>query len=226
MRAIRLASFGDPSVLELKDVAAPTTVEKTALARVIAASINPSNVKNLAGVWPAGPFLPHGAFGRQGVSPLRCGSARNATAGLAERLAELAIQLAATSRAIGDESRRYGDAAHTFAHQRYGVLDMTLFRNGGIYTPRSGKRSLSPRVINRSDATEILDLPSRDCVGSRLHRGSSVAEQPRLCRRWHRCEHSARLRGVVIALAMVATIGTAGDVQRWFLHARIANSFL
>jgi NADPH:quinone reductase len=49
MRAIRFESFGDPSVLELKDVAAPTAVEKTALVRVIAASINPSDVKNVAG---------------------------------------------------------------------------------------------------------------------------------------------------------------------------------
>ena len=49
MRAIRFASFGDPSVLELVEVAAPTAGEGTALVRVIAASINPSDVKNVAG---------------------------------------------------------------------------------------------------------------------------------------------------------------------------------
>jgi NADPH:quinone reductase-like Zn-dependent oxidoreductase len=49
MRAIRFKAFGDPSVLELADVASPTNDEATALVRVLAASINPSDVKNVAG---------------------------------------------------------------------------------------------------------------------------------------------------------------------------------
>lgn len=49
MRAIRFKAFGDPSVLELADVASPTSDEATALVRVLAASINPSDVKNVAG---------------------------------------------------------------------------------------------------------------------------------------------------------------------------------
>src|SRR5271166_1372781 len=49
MRAIRFKAFGDPSVLEVGEVAAPAADERTALVRVIAASINPSDVKNVAG---------------------------------------------------------------------------------------------------------------------------------------------------------------------------------
>ena len=49
MRAIRFSAFGDPSVLELADVASPASDEATALVRVLAASINPSDVKNVAG---------------------------------------------------------------------------------------------------------------------------------------------------------------------------------
>jgi NADPH:quinone reductase len=49
MRAIRFAAFGDPSVLELVDVAVPAVDETTALVRIMAASINPSDVKNVAG---------------------------------------------------------------------------------------------------------------------------------------------------------------------------------
>jgi NADPH2:quinone reductase len=49
MRAIRFAAFGDPSVLELVDVAVPAVDETTALVRIVAASINPSDVKNVAG---------------------------------------------------------------------------------------------------------------------------------------------------------------------------------
>ncbi|HTB02260.1 MAG TPA: zinc-binding alcohol dehydrogenase family protein [Bradyrhizobium sp.] len=49
MRAIRFKTFGDPSVLELAEVAAPAVSETTALVRVMAASINPSDVKNVAG---------------------------------------------------------------------------------------------------------------------------------------------------------------------------------
>ncbi len=49
MRAIRFETFGDPSVLELAELAAPAVDERTALVRVMAASINPSDVKNVAG---------------------------------------------------------------------------------------------------------------------------------------------------------------------------------
>ena len=50
MRAMRFEAFGDPSVLEVKEVPAPAVDEKAAaLVRVMAASINPSDVKNVAG---------------------------------------------------------------------------------------------------------------------------------------------------------------------------------
>lgn len=49
MRAIRFRAFGDPSVLEMADVADSATDATTALVRVMAASINPSDVKNVAG---------------------------------------------------------------------------------------------------------------------------------------------------------------------------------
>jgi NADPH2:quinone reductase len=49
MRAIRFETFGDPSVLELAEVPAPGVDERTAVVRVMAASINPSDVKNVAG---------------------------------------------------------------------------------------------------------------------------------------------------------------------------------
>jgi NADPH:quinone reductase-like Zn-dependent oxidoreductase len=49
MRAMRFDAFGDPSVLKVAKVPVPTVDEKTALVRVMAASINPSDVKNVAG---------------------------------------------------------------------------------------------------------------------------------------------------------------------------------
>jgi NADPH2:quinone reductase len=49
MRAIRFEAFGDPSVLIAVEVPAPIADEKTAVVRVLAASINPSDVKNVAG---------------------------------------------------------------------------------------------------------------------------------------------------------------------------------
>jgi NADPH:quinone reductase-like Zn-dependent oxidoreductase len=49
MRAIQFRAFGDPSVLELAEIPAPSVSETTALVRVMAASINPSDVKNVAG---------------------------------------------------------------------------------------------------------------------------------------------------------------------------------
>jgi NADPH:quinone reductase len=49
MRAVRFEAFGDPSVLKLVDAPAPAVNEGTALVRVMAASINPSDVKNVAG---------------------------------------------------------------------------------------------------------------------------------------------------------------------------------
>jgi NADPH:quinone reductase len=49
MRAIRFRAFGDPSVLELAEVAATVVDETTALVRVVAASINAPDVKNVEG---------------------------------------------------------------------------------------------------------------------------------------------------------------------------------
>jgi NADPH:quinone reductase len=49
MRAVRCEVFGDPSVLSVVNTSAPTVDEGTALVRVMAASINPSDVKNVAG---------------------------------------------------------------------------------------------------------------------------------------------------------------------------------
>ena len=49
MRAIRFEAFGDPSVLQVTEVARPGRRREDALVRVIAASINPSDVKNVAG---------------------------------------------------------------------------------------------------------------------------------------------------------------------------------
>lgn len=49
MRAIRFEAFGDPSVLKVVEMAAPAADESTALVRIMAASINPSDAKNVAG---------------------------------------------------------------------------------------------------------------------------------------------------------------------------------
>jgi NADPH:quinone reductase-like Zn-dependent oxidoreductase len=49
MRAVRFRTFGDPSVLEVAEIAAPAIDATTALMRTMAASINPSDVKNVAG---------------------------------------------------------------------------------------------------------------------------------------------------------------------------------
>jgi NADPH:quinone reductase len=49
MRALQFKEFGDPSVLEVVEKVAPGVDERTALVRVMAASINPSDVKNVAG---------------------------------------------------------------------------------------------------------------------------------------------------------------------------------
>ncbi|MDQ0474520.1 quinone oxidoreductase family protein [Labrys wisconsinensis] len=49
MRAIRFEAFGEPSVLEMVEAAPPAADGQTALVRVMAASINQSDVKNVAG---------------------------------------------------------------------------------------------------------------------------------------------------------------------------------
>ncbi len=49
MRAISFKAFGDPSVLELTEASDPTPDHETAVVRIRAASINPSDVKNVVG---------------------------------------------------------------------------------------------------------------------------------------------------------------------------------
>jgi NADPH:quinone reductase len=49
MRALQIKAFGDPGQLDLVDVPDPSADVRTAVVRIEAASINPSDVKNVAG---------------------------------------------------------------------------------------------------------------------------------------------------------------------------------
>jgi len=49
MRALRFFEFGDPSKLSLVDLQDPRADAATAVVRIVAASVNPSDVKNVAG---------------------------------------------------------------------------------------------------------------------------------------------------------------------------------
>ncbi|MEE6138892.1 zinc-binding alcohol dehydrogenase family protein [Mycobacterium sp. 050128] len=60
MRALRFDTFGDPSVLHIADLPEPTATAREAVIRVEAASVNPSDVKNVAGLmdWTVLPRTP------------------------------------------------------------------------------------------------------------------------------------------------------------------------
>jgi NADPH:quinone reductase len=49
MRALRFTEFGDPGVLHVADIADPAETPEEAVIRIEAASVNPSDVKNVAG---------------------------------------------------------------------------------------------------------------------------------------------------------------------------------
>jgi NADPH:quinone reductase len=49
MRALRFTKFGDPGVLRIEDVPDPVATAAEAIVRIEAASVNPSDVKNVAG---------------------------------------------------------------------------------------------------------------------------------------------------------------------------------
>src|SRR5580693_3156682 len=49
MRAVRFNEFGDPAVLHVTDMPDPPATEQEAVIRVDSASVNPSDVKNVAG---------------------------------------------------------------------------------------------------------------------------------------------------------------------------------
>ena len=49
MRALRFSKFGDPGVLRVTDLPDPTSTAHDAVVRIEAASVNPSDVKNVAG---------------------------------------------------------------------------------------------------------------------------------------------------------------------------------
>jgi NADPH:quinone reductase len=53
MRALRFDRFGDPHVLQVAEVADPVADDGQAVIAVQAASVNPSDVKNVAGAIPA-----------------------------------------------------------------------------------------------------------------------------------------------------------------------------
>jgi len=50
MRALRFNEFGDPAVLHVTDMPDPPATAQEAVIRVDSASVNPSDVKNVAGV--------------------------------------------------------------------------------------------------------------------------------------------------------------------------------
>jgi NADPH2:quinone reductase len=52
MRALRFDQFGDPDVLQVVDVDDPVAADGQAVIAVRAASVNPSDVKNVAGAFP------------------------------------------------------------------------------------------------------------------------------------------------------------------------------
>jgi len=60
MRALRINQFGGPAVLHLTDLPDPVGTEQEAVIRVHAASVNPSDVKNVAGSmdWTVFPRTP------------------------------------------------------------------------------------------------------------------------------------------------------------------------
>ena len=53
MKALRLHEFGTPSVLHIEEVARPEPGSGEVLVQIQAAAINPSDVKNVAGHFPA-----------------------------------------------------------------------------------------------------------------------------------------------------------------------------
>src|ERR1700739_3080920 len=60
MRALRFNQFGDPAVLHLADLPDPLATDREAVIRAHAASVNPSDVKNVAGSmeWTVVPRTP------------------------------------------------------------------------------------------------------------------------------------------------------------------------
>ncbi|MEE3062745.1 MAG: zinc-binding alcohol dehydrogenase family protein [Actinomycetota bacterium] len=60
MRALRFDTFGDPTVLHIADLPDPSATPREAVIRVEAASVNPSDVKNVAGLmdWTVLPRTP------------------------------------------------------------------------------------------------------------------------------------------------------------------------
>jgi NADPH2:quinone reductase len=60
MRALQFNQFGDPAVLHLADLPDPVSTAQDAVIRIEAASVNPSDVKNVAGLmdWTVLPRTP------------------------------------------------------------------------------------------------------------------------------------------------------------------------
>jgi NADPH:quinone reductase len=57
MKALRFSKFGPPSVLRIEEISRPVPRDGEALVKVKAAAINPSDVKNVAGLF-SGTTLP------------------------------------------------------------------------------------------------------------------------------------------------------------------------
>ena len=75
-RALRFDRFGEPAVLQVMDVPDPVATSQEALVRVKAASVNPSDVKNVGGQmdWTVLPRTPGRDFAGVVISGRMAGS--------------------------------------------------------------------------------------------------------------------------------------------------------
>ena len=76
MKALRFEAYGPPSVLSLQEVSGPNLESGQALVEVRASAVNPSDVKNVAGVSRRACRAFRGATTRGWSLPVRVGRAR------------------------------------------------------------------------------------------------------------------------------------------------------
>jgi NADPH:quinone reductase-like Zn-dependent oxidoreductase len=127
MRALRFNEFGDPGVLHVTDLPDPAATAQEAVIRVDSASVNPSDVKNVAGQMESTilPRIPGRDFAGVVISgpPEWEGAAVWGTGGdVDEKLAYRFTRQLSNSHHVDDAT--FADTRKAFGDR--GIVDMTL----------------------------------------------------------------------------------------------------
>jgi NADPH2:quinone reductase len=144
VRAVVFSSFGDPSVLSVRDVPLPALHPGQALIRVEAAAVNPADLAARAGRF--GPLLPHGTYV----------PGWDVAGIVVETAADVTLPWCELGEAVVGMSDWL--TTHAGTHAEHVVLDAAALAPAPTTVPSVEAATLPTNALTAAQALDLLDL--------------------------------------------------------------------